>query len=262
VLQTDLTSFKRLGHLSYLQLPGGDSAASQPWRIGLSALFNAFGPTGIQLANLPLPLRQLSSESTEVISTMLANNFNSPLSSSCGRLFDGIASILGVRQQISYEGQAAMELEAIARKALTSSWSDDIWPGRQTDFQSFLSEKNGIWEISSTELVKLVMNGIDRGDSTATIGLQFHSLLIGSITKLIENLSHQTGIRQVVLSGGCMQNSLLFEGLFSALKKIHLQVFTGSLLPVNDGAISFGQTIIGGLRHVSRNSNESNSSSG
>ena len=262
VLQTDLTSFKRLGHLSYLHLPGGDSAASQPWRVGLSALFNTFGPSGMQRATLPAPLKQLKSESVEVISTMLTNNFNCPPSSSCGRLFDGVASILGVRQQISYEGQAAMELEAIARKAWTSSWSGDIWPGSQTDFQPFLSEKNGMWEISSTELVKMVMNGVDKGDSIAAIGLQFHSLLIGSITKLVENLSQQTGIRRVMLSGGCMQNSLLFEGLFSTLKSIHLQVFTGSSLPVNDGAISFGQTIIGGLRHVSRNSNESNSSSG
>ena len=80
-------------------------------------------------------------------------------------------------------------------------------------------------------------------------------MLIISITKLIEILSLQTGIRQVVLSGGCMQNSLLLEGLLHTLNSKHLEVFTGNLLPLNDGAISFGQTIIGGLRHVSRNSN-------
>ncbi len=256
VLQANLTSFKRLGHLSYLHLPGGDSAASEPWRIGLSALYNTFGPTGIQFSNLPAPLQKLKAESVEVISTMLANNFNSPLSSSCGRLFDGIASILGVRQQISYEGQAAMELEALAKKAKTSSWPDDILPGNNTDLLSPPREKDGIWEIDSTKFVKMAMNGIANGDSIGAIGLQFHSLLIGSITELIKNLSYQTGIRQVVLSGGCMQNSLLLEGLFSTLKRINLQVFTGSLLPVNDGAISFGQAITGGLRHLSRDSNK------
>ena len=80
-------------------------------------------------------------------------------------------------------------------------------------------------------------------------------MLINGITRLIENLALQTGVRKVVLSGGCMQNSLLLEGLFHTLKSIQLQVYTGNSLPINDGAISFGQTIIGGLLHVSRNSN-------
>jgi hydrogenase maturation protein HypF len=99
------------------------------------------------------------------------------------------------------------------------------------------------------------MDGISRGEAKSAIALQFHEMLISCITRLIEILSLQTGIRKVVLSGGCMQNSLLLEGLLHTLKNIHLQVFTGKSLPLNDGAISFGQTITGGLLHVSRNSN-------
>ncbi len=262
ILQVDLTSFTRLGHLSYLPLPGGDSAASEPWRIGLSALFQASGPEGIKLAHLPAHFQQLPPESIEIISSMLINDFNSPLSSSCGRLFDGIASILGVRQQISYEGQAAIELEALAKKALTSSWLDDFSPNRHKHLSPFLKEKGEKWEISSVEFVKMVLQGMDNNETPASIALQFHTLLIGSITTLIARLSNQTGIRQIVLSGGCMQNSLLLEGLFHTLHNKNLQVYTGNMLPVNDGAISFGQTIIGGLRHVSRNSHEGNKGSG
>jgi hydrogenase maturation protein HypF len=262
ILRAELTGYERLGHLSYLHLPGGDVAATEPWRMGLAALFQTFGPEGISLDCLPETLRHLDSGSLRVISSMLTTGFNSPLTSSCGRLFDAVASLLGVRQRISYEGQAAMELEALAKRARTSSWIEDILPNSHTAISHSLMEKNGKWEICSAEFVKRVIDGIGRGEATSSIALQFHAMLINIITRLIENLSLQTGIRKVVLSGGCMQNSLLMEGLLHTLQSIHLKVFTGKSLPINDGAISFGQTIIGGLLHVSRNTNAGDQNSG
>ena len=119
-------------------------------------------------------------------------------------------------------------------------------------------DSTGKWEISCSKFVTLVLEGIAQGRPPAEIAWHFHRMLIGSIAKLVEILAQQTGIRQIVLSGGCMQNTLLLEGLLYALQSIHLQTFTGNMLPVNDGAISFGQTIIGGLQHVSRNSHEGN----
>jgi hydrogenase maturation protein HypF len=258
ILRAELTSYQRLGHLSQLRLPGGDVAAVEPWRMGLSALFHTFGPKGIVCESLPETLRDIDAGNLNVISSMLAGGFNSPLTSSCGRLFDAIASLLGVRQRISYEGQAAMELEALARKAWTNSWCKDNLTNLHTDISQSLRENNGKWEICSAEFVKRVVDGINRGEDKSAIALQFHTMLINSITRLIVNLSFQTGIRKIVLSGGCMQNSLLLEGLFHSLKNIHLEVLTAKSLPLNDGAISFGQAIIGGLLHVSRNSNAGN----
>ncbi len=255
ILRADLTSFERLAHLQQLRLPGGDIAATQPWRMGAAALFHTFGADGINPHNLPETLRQLDIEKLSVISSILEGGFNSPLTSSCGRLFDAIASLLGLRQHISFEGQAAMELESLALKARTHSWPKDILPNSHTDSMTLLMKNNGKWEICSTEFVKRIVDGISRGEDKSSLALQFHKMLIGSITKLIEILSLQTGIRKVVLSGGCMQNSLLLEGFLHTLNSKQLKVFTGNLLPLNDGAISFGQTIIGGLRHVSRNSN-------
>jgi hydrogenase maturation protein HypF len=255
ILRAELTSYERLGHLSRLRLPGGDVAAVEPWRMGLSALFHAFGPEGITCDRLPDTFRNFDSRNLSVISSMLTGGFNSPLTSSCGRLFDAIASLLGLRQHISYEGQAAMELEALARKAETSSWCKDNLNNLHTDISHSLRENNGKWEICSAEFVKRVVDGIDKGEAKSSIALQFHTMLITSITRLIEILALQTGIRKIVLSGGCMQNSLLLEGLFHTLKNLHLEVLTGKSLPLNDGAISFGQTIIGGLLHVSRNTN-------
>jgi hydrogenase maturation protein HypF len=189
------------------------------------------------------------------MSSMLTGGFNSPLTSSCGRLFDAIASLLGLRRHISYEGQAAMELEALAGKARTNAWFKDISPNSHTDISHSLRENNGKWEICSAEFVKRVVDGINRGEAKSAIALQFHTMLINSITRLIKILSLQTGINKIVLSGGCMQNSLLFEGLIHTLKNIHLEVLTAESLPLNDGAISFGQAITGGLLHVSRNTN-------
>ena len=200
ILQTDLTSFTRLGHLSYLSLPGGDIAAAEPWRMGLAALFHTYGEDGLNSAMLPEPLRQIDPARLSVISAMLTNDFNAPPTTSCGRLFDSIASLLGIRQTTSFEGQAAMELESCARQALNPSWLNDILPKSHTSISHFLREKDGKWEICSAEFVKMVVNDLRSGDPESLIALRFHSLLISSITKLIETLSRQTGIRQVVLS--------------------------------------------------------------
>ncbi len=257
ILLAELTSYRRLGHLSRLHLPGGDAAAAEPWRMAIAALYATFG-AGAIVKHLPPALLQQDPGTVATVVSMLASNFNSPLTSSCGRLFDAVAALLGIRQKISYEGQAAMELEALARKGRSLSWRKDILPNLHSDLGDFLRLTEGKWEISCPEFVKLLLAGIASGESPAEIAWRFHSQLIDCITRLLEILTRQTGVRQIVLSGGCMQNSILLEGLLHTLKSINLQVFTGNLLPVNDGAVSIGQTIIGGLRHVSRNSHEGN----
>lgn len=152
-----------------------------------------------------------------------------------------------------------MELEALAKTKQSSTWKEDIMASSPTDTSTMMGENNDLYQINSQEIIKTVLDGIQRNDNPAELALRFHTMLINSITRLIQVLSDQTGIRQVVLAGGCMQNSLLLEGFLHTLQSSHLQVFTGNALPFNDGAISFGQTIIGGLRHVSRNSHEGNS---
>lgn len=259
ILKTSLTDYQRLGSLSHLALPGGDAAATEPWRMGLSALYATFGKEGLSAANLPATLRDIDGGAIDVICSMLENSFNSPPTSSCGRLFDAVASLLGLRQTISYEGQAAMELEALAKITKTSDWLDKITHNSHTSYCNSLHFNKGKWEISSVEFVKMVVDGIRARRHYSSIALDFHLMLIQSVGQLVACIAKETGIQQVVLCGGCMQNSLLLEGFFSLLKLKNLQVFTGNVLPINDGAISIGQAIIGGLHHVSRNSNESNS---
>jgi hydrogenase maturation protein HypF len=252
ILRADLTSYSRLGHLSHLHLPGGDSAAIESWRMALSALYTVYGEEALQTAQLPPSLQYLNAASVEIVRAMLDKKFNVPLTSSCGRLFDAVASLLGICQYNSYEGQAAIELEAVARKAVTRTWIEEILPVHHKNGPPLLLEKNGKWEISSRGLIKIVYDDIIRGNAVSDIALKFHALLINTTTELIQKLSRETGIVQVVLSGGCMQNSLLLEGLLHTLGSKNIQVYTGNMLPVNDGAISFGQAVAGGLQHLAK----------
>jgi len=253
ILLASLTDFQRLAHLEQLHLPGGDAAATEPWRMGLAALFAAYDHTPWPEEELPAGLRSVAGDKRQVINGMLANQFNSPLTSSCGRLFDAVASLLAVRQQISYEGQAAIELEALAKRSATSTWYNDIPLFNDLCNSRLLCKKGGKFEICSSEFVRLTLAALKQGSTRENAALYFHYLLIGAITGLIVQLAEITGVRQVTLAGGCMQNSLLFEGLLHTLTAGKFQVFTGEKLPVNDGAISFGQAIIGGLQHVSSN---------
>ncbi len=255
ILFSSLTGYKRLAHLEPLMLPGGDLAAAEPWRMGISALYNAYGEQGME-EQLPEPVGQIPQEKRDVISAMLKAGFNSPLTSSCGRLFDSVASLLGVCQKISYEGQGAIELEALARRAAGPDWLNRINGFIGENERCVLCKDGGKLEIYSSEMIRLVLAALHSGRTREETALLFHCLLIASIEEIILHLSQQTGCRKVVLSGGCMQNKLLLEGLFYQLAKHNVQAFTGERIPINDGGISLGQAIIGGLQHVSSDTHE------
>ena len=253
ILRTDLQDFTRLGALETMRLPGGDAASSEPWRMALSALFNIQGSRAL---DTPI-LKDIPSSSRKVIIQMLENNFNSPLTSSCGRLFDVVAAMLGINLVSSFEGQAAMQLEACARKVLPNNWKDTLIHALD-DKNAHLFQKNTQqWEIISSEFIKNIVYDVSSGKKRPEIALTFHSWLISCISRLVEKLSETTGIKQIVLSGGCMQNAILLEGLIFTLTELGFQTFTGSDIPINDGGISVGQAVIGGLRHVPCSTNES-----
>jgi len=252
ILQADLTGFRRLGALETFPLPGGDKASTEPWRMALSLLYRLEPRTA---AESPL-LKVIDTASRKTIAQMLENNFNAPLTSSCGRLFDGIAALLGLNFVSTYEGQAAMQLEACARKAVKSNWKDSLIMSMADNFAHLHKKNPQRWEIISSEFVKKVVYDVSSGKNRPDIALQFHSWLISTISRLVEKLSETTGITKIALSGGCMQNELLLEGLIFTLTEMGLHPYTGSKIPINDGGISIGQTIIGGLRHVSRGTNE------
>lgn len=252
ILQADLTSFTRIGNLQPLELPGGDAAAQEPWRMALSMLHKIYAPSCLDSGFL----NSIDVIKRTTIVQMIENGFNAPLTSSCGRLFDAVAGLLGINMVSNFEGQAAMQLESCARKALTKDWKDLLVEEMAAVDHYLRQENTQRWEIISSEFVNTLLDDISSGRSRSAIALQFHSWLISCLSRLVEKLSVITGIKDVVLSGGCMQNGLLLEGLLFTLTELGLRPYTGARIPINDGGISVGQAIIGGLQHVSSSTNE------
>lgn len=253
LLRADLTSFTRLGSLEPLPLPGGDAASSEPWRMALAGLHRLFGA---RAAESPL-LSTIEPNRLNIVLQMLESGFNTPLTSSCGRLFDGVAALLGLQMISTFEGEAAMRLESCARLALTEDWPETLRERRHDPADIRFRVNKQRWEIISSEFVKRVVDDMASGTDRTAVALQFHSWLISCISHLVERLSGITGIKDVVLSGGCLQNGLLLEGLLVALSDLGLSVYTGARIPNNDGGISVGQAVIGGLRYVSGSTDES-----
>jgi len=252
ILQADLRSFTRLANLQQIPLPGGDAAAQEPWRMAASFLYRLFGSEALDQNVLPAVARSRM----KLILQMLENDFNAPLTSSCGRLFDAVAALLDLNTVSTYEGQAAMQLESCARKTLTTGWKD-ILIEQIAQADGYLIQDHERWEIDSSKFFKNVIDSKASGKNRSVLALQFHTWLIGCISRLVEKFASSTGIRDIVLSGGSMQNGILLEGLLFSLTEMGLTPYTGSEIPVNDGGISVGQALIGGVHHVSCSTDES-----
>jgi hydrogenase maturation protein HypF len=243
-LLAGLGSFKRLGHFSRLMLPGGDKAAQQPWRMGLSALYDAFGPDKFQ-NGLPDLLSRIPAEKRRIVVEMMEAGFNSPLTSSCGRLFDAVAALLGLRLESDYEGQAAMELEALALQAVQDGLSGPEW---DFSFPVQIAQEQDHLVLQISPMITGLVDALSAGSDPALLALAFHQWLIAAIRDMIGRLIGQLGRKKVVLGGGCMQNALLLQGLENGLTQDGFEVFSGEMVPVNDGGVSLGQAVIGGLQ--------------
>ncbi|HBT97607.1 MAG TPA: carbamoyltransferase HypF [Desulfobulbaceae bacterium] len=246
ILAVTPTDFRRLGHLSPLLLPGGDMASQEIWRLGLAALF-AMGDD--MNKDLPPSLAAVDPYKREFVAQMLAAGFNCPPTTSAGRLFDAIASLLGIRQQISYEGQAAIELETLALVAADDNRLSAPPEPDAPEIAMMIRQKDYL-EIDSLALIRFARRAMGRNESLAVIALEFHLRLIAVFRRALNILRQQTGLNTVLLCGGCMQNRILLSGFIRCLRLDGFSVLSGERFPVHDGGVSIGQVIIGGLRHV------------
>ncbi len=248
VLLAGYLDYKRVGSFAPMMLPGGDAAAVEPWRMGLSLLYD--------LGQAKPELQLADKQKQQALWQMMEQGFNCPITTSCGRFFDGIAALLGICLQVDYEGQAAMELESLAQKAKGDQDLRELLQCCSWKIETGHSEDRLI--LQQNRLVQEVLNQLAEGREIALIALDFHVFLIQSLFDFLCKLAKETGITHIVLTGGCMQNTLLLEGLFILLEQNNFTVHTGEQIPVNDGGIALGQAIIGGLRHVSGSTHESN----
>jgi hydrogenase maturation protein HypF len=221
-------SFERYAHLRMFRLPGGEQAIREPRRIALGLLFELYGE------NLPdLPQLGFSSAELGIIKGALARGINAPLTSSMGRLFDGVSALIGLRRRVSFEGQAAMDLEFACEGISTDRYYPiDILP---VAIEKMLKTNIIDWRA----MIEGVLADLAAGVSAGEIAAAFHN----SLLEVIVRLAAQAQVEQVVLSGGCFQNRRLLEGSIERLQKAGFRPFWGQKIPANDGGIALGQIV-------------------
>jgi hydrogenase maturation protein HypF len=226
--------FRRAGHFRQVRLPGGDAAVREPWRMALAFLHAALGEAAFAIEH---PVTgHLSVDEKAIFTTMLERGLNSPFTSSCGRLFDAVAALLNVRQIVSYDGQAAIELEALAET------SDDSL----TLPYDVTIDSDGLLQINFSILFPAILRDLETGVSTAALARRFHATVARAAVEICSRIAEDSGLSRVVLSGGVFQNRLLSEMVYTDLIQQGLQVFTHRLCPPNDGCIALGQAAIAG----------------
>jgi len=249
VLRCTLTTFERLGRLTPLLLPGGDKAARQPWRMALAALHAA----GIDDPAAQRHLGGIQRDEKDFIGEMIVKNVNCPETSSCGRLFDAVSSLLGICQLNTFEGQAAMALESCAAQSLGQGSLLESAFFQEVDNDPLITEQNGLLELSAPGCIRAIISRMLSGQMpVADIALFFHVYLVSGLGNMIRYLHRQTGIDSIVLSGGSVQNRILAEGFFDFFSTTRLKLYTNVQVPTNDGGLALGQAAIGGA-HVSGN---------
>ncbi|OGP50713.1 MAG: carbamoyltransferase HypF [Deltaproteobacteria bacterium RBG_13_43_22] len=229
ILVGDLSSFERRGHFAYLPMPGGARAIKEPWRMAVSYLYQAYGE-GLLEQSLPL-LKRLERPKVETLLQMIRQGINSPLTSSCGRLFDGVAALVGLRETVAFEGQAAMELEMVQGMETASSYPWEIL------------KENEIHLIQPQPIIRGVVEDVQKGSSTGQISRRFHLTLIEVLSRVTREIRNETGIEKVVLGGGVFQNRTLLAGMEERLQKEGFRVYSKALVPSNDGGIALGQAV-------------------
>ena len=223
--------YRRAGRLRPVPLPGGDAAVKEPWRTALAYLLDAGCSQAI--ARLGLARTQ-----ERVVMVMLERGVNSPLCSSTGRLFDAVAALIGIRSCVSYEGQAAIELEGLASDLPESgAYPFVICDGRDAN-------SNAVLEVDTRPLIRAVVAEVAAGTDTSLIARRFHTTLVETIASMCGRLRIESNLDRVVLSGGVFLNALVTHEVCMRLRQEGFRVYRHRLVPPSDGGLSLGQAAI------------------
>jgi hydrogenase maturation protein HypF len=221
----DLASFQRVAHLRTFRLPGGEAAVKQPCRSALGILFEIWGRDGLAQGALA-PIRSFVDHELALLAQMLEKRVNAPITSSAGRLFDAVAALIGLRQRVSFEGQAAMELEFAIQPNVF-----DEYP-----FAVRLGEAHIVdWQPMIEQIVLEIRQGVTPG----IIAAKFHNTLASMVCTVARKFGRST----VVLTGGCFQNRALTERCVQRLSEDGLHPYWHQRVPPNDGGIALGQIV-------------------
>jgi hydrogenase maturation protein HypF len=229
--------FRRAAHLAYVPLPGGDTAIRKPYRTALAHLWAA----GVEwLAHLP-PVQAAGPTELDIIARQLERGLNAVPTSSMGRLFDAVAAISGVRETVTYEAQAAIELEMLVDQAERGGYEWQV-----------THAADGSLEIEAGPVIRAVVADLEAGIAPAIIAARFHNSVAALVARVCRKLRDETGIAQIALSGGVWQNTTLLAKTLQLLRQDGFTVYTHQIVPPNDGGLSLGQAVIASLINEER----------
>ncbi|HYL73865.1 MAG TPA: carbamoyltransferase HypF [Bryobacteraceae bacterium] len=228
-LVADFAGFERRAHLRYIALAGGDTAVREPWRLGLSYLLDTFGTKAADL-DLPL-LRGIPAKKIAAVRSMIERGINTVPTSACGRLFDAVAAIIGVRQEVNFEAQAAIELEMSATQGIDAAYPFEI-------------SGDEPWQIDLRPAMESIVGDVVAGKPTGYIAAAFHNTVAAIVVEVCGRLRMVEGIDRVCLSGGTFQNLYLLERAVAGLRAGDFEVYLHAKVPPNDGGIALGQAMI------------------
>lgn len=228
-LIADFAGFERRAHFRYIPLAGGDRAVREPWRLALSYLIDTFGA---QHATLHLPLfERVPPKKIATVRSMIEHRINTVDTSACGRLFDAVASIAGVRDEVNFEAQAAIELEGLCLAGV-----DVTYPFEITNYSP--------WQIDVRPMIERIVRDVLAAQPVGWIAAVFHNTIASIVVEVCVRLRAAEGIHRVCLSGGTFQNVYLVERAVLLLRANGFEVFLHAKVPPNDGGISLGQAVI------------------
>jgi len=232
-LELDVHTYRRRGHLRYIPLPGGEKAAREPWRMAAAYLARIYG--GLESLSIPFT-ETLDYDRWSRLEMAMDAKINCPPCSSAGRLFDAVSALIGVRELVNYEGQAAVELEQIADQRDREAYPFDV------NFQE------GRYILDPDPVIMAVVKDLQATVPPSRISSRFHTTMARMVLEVAARLRRDTGINDVVLSGGVFQNALLTTRVLALLEEKGFAVFTHHKVPPNDGGICLGQALYGVCR--------------
>lgn len=248
----DLKTFSRKAHLDYASMIGGEAAIKEPYRMAISYLWNTYKEESESII-----IRLYGSKGIMLLN-ILKRKINCPETSSMGRFFDAVSSLIGIRNTITYEGQASIELEAKINTNCLENYpykiiqSNEKQIGLKTTNSSLsdytMSDTELITDVSyiiePNEIIKAIVSDKLNNISENIISVKFHNTIVKIITDMCKIIRNETGISEIALGGGVFQNSYLLSNTIKELSSAGFTVYTNKKLPCNDGSISFGQLVI------------------
>jgi hydrogenase maturation protein HypF len=247
ILLANYTNSRRVGRLKPIAMLGGAQAIKEPWRNCYAHILNAMSWADFNRQYSHLDIAGvLNGKPLELLDRMLKGGINSPEASSCGRLFDAVAAALGMCvDRAQFEGQGAIELEMAVGKNFTDpEVLLDAYPFDLSRESDVSQESDVDWQIDPAPMWRALFEDLNSGVSVAMISAKFHAGLVNAIYQVVLKVSQAEGIKTVALSGGCLQNKLLLEGLHTRIEQAGLCCLSQSQFPSNDGGISLGQAAI------------------